>query len=286
MNETGPRLTRTDVVCLYAAFALTIVSCSDSAPLKVTSVSPMADASSDVTTAALQGGTDHFACYEATDRNANAPIPITLDDQFAGTLAAEAMTALEFCNPVAKTVNGSTTPIDEPNAHLTFYELTRNIRAVRRKVVVNNQFGEQTLRVAAPQIVAVPTLKNGVGRANDLDDLSHFTCYEASGKRLNVSVGLQDQFHTAPEAILVHAPQYFCNPAAKTRTGTTTPIARIEDHLVCYKVTPSNAPPAQFSTVTVENQFEGFDLTPPEVFDIGPLHFLCVPSEKVSFTPA
>lgn len=288
MKETGPRFTGPAAVCLYAAFALTIASCSDSAPLQVTSVSPGADVSLAVTPAALtlQGGTDHFACYEATDLNANAPIPISLDDQFAGILSVDAMTALYFCNPVAKTFNGSTIAINEPTAHLTFYELTQKIRATHRKVVINNQFGQQTLQVAAPDIVAVPTLKNGEGTARDLDNLSHFTCYEASGKRLNVSVGLQDQFHTAPEAILVHAPQYFCNPAEKIHNGITTGIARNEDHLVCYKVTPSNAPPAAFTTVTVENQFEGFNLTPPEVFDIGPLHFLCVPSEKLSFTPA
>lgn len=285
MNGTRPRITRLPAV-LCAAFGFLTASCSDSTPLQVTSVTPPDGISASVTPAALEGGTDHFACYEATDRNPNAPQSITLDDQFDGTLSAEAMTALEFCNPVAKTVGTSTTPIDEPNAHLTFYELTQNLRAVRRKVVVSNQFGvEQTLRVAAPRIVAVPTLKNGEGTTNDLGDLSHFTCYEASGKRLNVSAGLQDQFHTGPETILVHAPQYFCNPAEKTHGSTTTAIARDEDHLVCYKVTPSNAPPSEFSTVTVENQFEGFDLTPDEVFEIGPLHFLCVPSEKLSFSP-
>lgn len=233
--------------------------------------------------AQLQGGTDHFACYEATETNPNAPITISLADQFGTLTNVEAMTALEVCNPTTKTVDGVTTPIDEADLHLTFYELTQKRPTTRRRVVVRNQFGLQTLRVAAPRLVAVPTLKNGVGDERDLGDISHFTCYEASGKRVLVEADIDDQFQNPAATILVHAPHYFCNPAAKTRGGVTTPIANNEDHLVCYKVTPSINPPG-VTSATVENQFEGFDVTPPETFQIGPLHFLCVPSEKVSFT--
>lgn len=118
-------------------------------------------------------------------------------------------------------------PIDEPELHLTFYELTHKLRTNRRSVVVENQFGQFTLRVAAPRIVAVPSLKNDEGVPRDLDDLSHFTCYEASGRRLNLKAALEDQFHVgAPDTILVHGPQYFCNPAAKRHAGTRYPRER------------------------------------------------------------
>lgn len=200
-----------------------------------------------------------------------------------GTLTdVQAMTALELCNPVQKTVlvDGEevTTEIEEPEAHLVLYELTQKLPATRRRVVVDNQFGRQTLRVAAPRLVAVPTVKNMVGDLGDVErQLSHFTCYEASGKRILVGAELVDQFHT--ESVLIHAPQFFCNPAEKIRGSADTPIARDEDHLVCYKITPSEAPPESFSTVRVLNQFED------DIFKVGPSHFLCVPSEKVSFTP-
>lgn len=225
----------------------------------------------------LNGGTDHFACYEAIPQNPHPPATISLTDQCGFTLTGvQAFTPLEICNPAAKTVGEVTTPITEEEAHLTFYELTQKLPANPRKVVINNQFGPQTLRVAAPKLIAVPTVKNGVGDLGNVErELSHFTCYEASGKRVLVSADIQDQFQATPDNILVHVPQYLCSPAAKTFEGNTTSIPRDEDHLVCYKVTPSLTPPG-ISTVTIENQFESNTLT------IGPLHFLCAPSEVIS----
>lgn len=227
----------------------------------------------------LNGGTDHFACYEAIPQNPHPPATISLTDECGLTVTgAQAFSPQEICNPVVKTVGGVETPITEEQAHLTFYQLTQKLPANRRRVVVNNQFGPQTLRVAAPRLIAVPTVKNGEGTLGSVeDDLSHFTCYEASGKRILVNAGIQDQFHpNGPETILVHAPQYFCSPAGKTvGTNPPTDIARDEDHLVCYKVTPSLTPPG-VSTATIENQFESNILT------IGPLHFLCAPSEVIS----
>ena len=225
----------------------------------------------------LNGGTDHFACYEAIPQNPHPPVTISLTDACNFTVTGvQAFTPLEICNPAAKTVDGFETPITEEEAHLTFYELTQKLSAKRRKVVVNNQFGPQTLRVAAPKLVAVPTVKNGIGDLGTVErELSHFTCYEASGKTVLVSADIQDQFQTAPDNILVHAPQYFCSPTEKTRGTDVSAIARDEDHLVCYKVTPSLTPTG-VSSVTIENQFESNTLT------IGPLHFLCAPSEVIS----
>jgi hypothetical protein len=225
----------------------------------------------------LNGGTDHFTCYEGIPQNPNPPVTISLTDACGRTLTGvQAATLLEICNPAEKNVNGDVTPITEEEAHLAFYQLTQKLPANRRRVTVNNQFGPQTLRVAAPRLVAVPTVKNGAGTlASVEDDLSHFTCYEASGKTVLVNASVQDQFQTVPDNILVHAPQYFCSPAEKTRGTDTTPTVRDEDHLVCYKVTPSLTP-AGVSSVTIENQFESNTVT------IGPLHFLCVPSEVLS----
>jgi len=242
-------------------------------------------------------GTDHFLCYEATESNPNTPITISLDDQFCAEEDPEgrfclanvsAMTALEFCNPTSKDVFGHPpVDIEEPNAHLTFYELTQKLPAARTKVVVENQFGRQTLRVAAPRLVAVPTLKNGEGDEGDLGDINHFTCYEASGKRVLVEADVEDQFRPdAPLTILVHSPHFLCNPTVKSRGSEESPVPDENDHLVCYKVTPSENPPGTTS-VSVENQFEGFVADEAgDTFQIGPLHFLCAPSHKLGCTPA
>lgn len=225
----------------------------------------------------LNGGTDHFTCYEAIPQNPHSPATISVTDDCNRTLTGvQAFTPLEICNPAAKTVGGVVTPITENQAHLTFYELTQKLPANRRRVTVNNQFGPQTLRVAAPRLIAVPTVKNNGDTLTNVErDLSHFTCYEASGKTVLVNAAIQDQFQTAPDNILVHAPQYFCSPAEKTNGTVVTPTARNEDHLVCYKVTPSLTPPG-VSSVTIDNQFESNTLA------IGPLHFLCVPSEVIA----
>jgi hypothetical protein len=225
----------------------------------------------------LNGGTDHFTCYDVIEQNLHPPATISLTDECGVTLTGvQAFTPLQICNPVAKTVGGVETPITEPDAHLTLYELTQKLPANPRKVVVNNQFGSQTLRVAAPKLIAVPTVKNGIGTLRGVEDeLSHFTCYEAAGKRILVSADILDQFLFASETILVHVPVYFCSPAIKTSETETSQIARNEDHLVLYKVTPS-VTPANISTVTALNQFESNVLT------IGPLHFLAVPSEVIS----
>lgn len=225
----------------------------------------------------LNGGTDHFACYEGIPQNPNPPVTVSLTDACGRTLTdVQASSLLEICNPAEKNVNGDVTPITEEQAHLAFYQLTQKLPANRRRVTVNNQFGRQTLRVAAPRLIAVPTVKNNGDTLTNVErDLSHFTCYEASGKTVLVNAAIRDQFQTAPDNILVHAPQYFCSPAEKTNGTVVTPTARNEDHLVCYKVTPSLTPPG-VSSVTIQNQFESNTVT------IGPLHFLCAPTEVIS----
>jgi hypothetical protein len=259
-------------VALSAAI-LTFVACDNAGPVKVTVPSPRAV----VITANLQGGTDHFTCYEAIEDDAGTSATVSLEDQWQTLTDVGVSNILEFCNPTAKTVGEVTTPIEEPEAHLAFYELTQKLSSIKKRVTVDNQFGVQVLRVAAPKLVAVPTVKNNVGDLGGVErDLSHFTCYEASGKRVLVPANVTDQFQS--KDILVHVPQYFCLPAEKTVGTTVTPIVRDEDHLVCYKVTPSELVESS-PTPSIENQFE------TDVLKIGPLHYLCVPSEKVSVTP-
>lgn len=215
---------------------LTFAACSPDAPVDAVSPTPTLRAAH--LPADLEGGTDHFTCYEAIEDNAGTSVTISLTDQWQTLTNVGVSNILEFCNPTEKTTFNAAgashvTTITEEDAHLAFYELTQKLPSIRKRVTITNQFNngaEQVLRVAAPKLVAVPTVKNNVGNLDDVEEaLSHFTCYEASGKRILENVTLDDQFDGSVEG-LVHGPHYFCLPAAKT-LGTVTPIAADEDHL-------------------------------------------------------
>jgi hypothetical protein len=103
---------------------------------------------------------DHFRCYLVPATTA-LPVTVQLQDQFDAPNLFEninRLTTEHFCNPVEKIVNGVITPIVNPNHHLTMYQINPQ-SVINRTVVVHNQFGTQTLSVAAPEILAVPTGK-------------------------------------------------------------------------------------------------------------------------------
>jgi hypothetical protein len=215
--------------------------------------------------------TDHFKCYNATELTLEQPTLVTLSDQF--DVAADEVqitNAVWFCNPVAKTFGGTTTPITEPANHLTLYPFAIKETAPARRLTISNQFGEQVINVTAPRVLAVPTEKDGVPAVSPI---SHFKCYEAEGPALNAPVTLADQFPGTEVARLL-APRFWCNPAVKTFGGVLTPIDPLEKHLACYKLTPSNQPADDF--VNIENQFDTDD-----ILKIEPSQFVCAPSEKL-----
>jgi hypothetical protein len=224
------------------------------------------------TSLALAQGTDHFKCYVATELTLDQPIPVSLEDQFAVRPDVQILNAVWFCNPVAKTVDGVTTDILEPENHLTLYPFSIKSPEPRRLVTVRNQFGTQELVLTAPRLLAVPTQKAPLGPTHDI---SHFECYEARDASLGQAVSLEDQFHTEDGRVL--SATYFCNPVTKTRDDVVTPPEPDEEHLTCYKVTPSEQPPADF--VDISNQFDTED-----TLMINPSQYLCVPSEKLSVT--
>jgi hypothetical protein len=223
--------------------------------------------------AQLLGGTDHFECYVATESTLESPITASLSDQFGDRTDVQIENAVRFCNPVAKTVEDTTTGITEPENHLTFYTISHKSPEPRRIVTVRNQFGMQVLVLTAPRLLAVPTQKEPLPETSGI---SHFECYEAHAPALRVEVSLQDQFHDTPQDVTVLQPTLFCNPATKTIDDTTTTIEPDEDHLTCYKITPSEQP-ASFEFIDIHNQLDTSD-----TLQIGPSQYLCVPSEKLS----
>jgi hypothetical protein len=215
---------------------------------------------------------DHFKCYKSKVEK----LTISLEDQFEPEtvqLVKSGRKADTFCNPVAKTVAGATTPIFDPSAHLSCYKIKDVTGAdfVQRDVDIDNQFGPQTLKVLKPDTLCVPTQKDPETEPEPAA-LDHFKCYKVRAKPFKpaLSAVLVDQFHTEDVAIV--KPFSLCNPVKKTVAGETIEIGDSEAHLVCYKFTS----PTPFTPVTkgIRNQFGIESFTARKPFT------LCVPSLK------
>lgn len=94
---------------------------------------------------------DHFKCYEAK----GDPLDVTVDlqDQFEAEPGVLVKKPVFFCNPVPKNGEG----ILDPAAHLTCYEISDD--GEKRDVVVEHQFGAQTLEVKKPKLLCLPSNK-------------------------------------------------------------------------------------------------------------------------------
>jgi len=213
---------------------------------------------------------DHFKCYWV-EQGASVNVDVQLEDQF-GSVEATVTDPVWFCNPVEKTHDGEVTEIESPDHHLTVYSLDHEEELQKLVVEVDNQFGEQNLKVQGPVGLAVPTQKEGHDYPEGLD---HFLLYYATGPPLNVVVQLEDQFHLEPEVVVLY-PTYFANPVQKTlEDGDTFLIESPDEHLVFYEI-----PEELFQTdVSVVNQFG------EQTLSLYGSYLLAVPSEKISFGP-
>ncbi len=176
---------------------------------------------------------------------------------------------LEFCAPTSK----DGLPIEAPEEHLTMYGAAQKL-SQHLLVSTEDQFGPRTLEVVGARVLLVPTQKL-VGDLPFPTKLNHYWCYEANGPRVHQRVTLDDQFGT--DRVRVEQPTLFCNPVEKTVGGVTTRIEEREVHLTCYDIkAPQRTESATFG---VFNQFER------DRFTVTSFNLLCVPSEKLSFTP-
>lgn len=212
---------------------------------------------------------DHFRCYPFPQQPGQA-ITVGLSDQFTPNMfhITLAITPTEFCNPVQKTVNGTVTPILDPNHHFVMYTFATPTTGY--EATISNQFGTQKLAMGGPTIMAVPA---GLSPLLPSADLDHYGCYSAQAEtQFNpIQVTLQDAFIT--ETVTVLAPVLFCNPTVKNHNGLTG-IQHPDTHLTCYSTSPSGY---QGGTVNTTDQF--FTATYP----IQPPGLLCLPTLKLSW---
>ena len=108
---------------------------------------------------------DHFKCYEAAGND--VVLTVDLQDQFEEELQVGVSEPKFFCNPVAKRHDGLVTNITDPMAHLTCYRIES--LAGERDVRIVNQFGFQTLRVEASELLCVPSQKIDFEEEQDQD---------------------------------------------------------------------------------------------------------------------
>jgi subtilisin family serine protease len=214
---------------------------------------------------------DHFKCYRAVGKGFRPAPVVVLSDQFHEERAAVRRPDV-LCNPVDKRHGDVHEDIDDASAHLTCYRI-RDVGAgtvapiVSREVIVENQFGSQTLKIKQARTLCVPSSKRMIGQdpgpPPDVPD--HFKCYKAkgTGPRPRPSVVLTDQFGT--DETHIGKPVLFCTPVDKNDEGIQEPGR----HLVCYQIDPRKS---ARRSVVVGNQFgsENLKIRTPRT--------LCVPS--------
>ena len=96
---------------------------------------------------------DHYLCY---DTNLPVSIDVALQDQF-GQFKFHAYQITRLCNPVVKIYKGKTTEIKNPDLHYVCYR--GKTTTATHVVLINNQFGQQQLKVTGPTELCLPSVK-------------------------------------------------------------------------------------------------------------------------------
>jgi hypothetical protein len=191
-----------------------------------------------------------------------APKSVTVQDEF-GTLTETIRFPHRLCAPASKNDEG----IQDPTDHLAGYLTKASAFSKRQRQIVQDQFGALLLDVVRPDVLMVPTGKDGVPQIPPLD---HFQCYKVKRSKGGPkfaprTVSVVDQFESV--TVTLTKPILLCAPASKNNEDPTAP--HHPDHLTCYKTRDGRFPE---STHTIDNQF-GLD-------EVKLIHRreLCVPS--------
>jgi len=224
-------------------------------------------------------GLDHFLLYHVIECP-YVEVVVDLYDQFGYEPEVGVTAPLFFANPVRKTDDGGiVTEIQNPEAHLVFYGIEGGFFETEVQVV--NQFGEQTLDVYAPTLLAVPSEKKSA-KPVETTPLDHFKCYAArdvEGVEGPIAIGevvdLEDQFGAVRAE--VKSAELFGNPVEKLHDGVLTRISNPDHHLTLYWIQCEGEP--QTWQVEVDNQFGTQQLN---VW--GPVK-LAVPTQKEGHDP-
>ena len=99
----------------------------------------------------------HFECYTAQAKPIQAEV--NLKDQFQSYKTAVGPPQF-FCTPVfKKVISGPNMPVPAPADHLMCYQIQG--RGIQQQRVYTNQFIQDTVAVGVPQLLCVPSNKQG-----------------------------------------------------------------------------------------------------------------------------
>ena len=184
---------------------------------------------------ATPAGRDDFTCYKAPAVKGTArPSSSTfaLADEF-GTATVTLGKPQPFCAPTSR----NSRAIADPTANLRCYKIQppKQPKFAGRSVVVENDFGTQTLIVAKPQLLCLPSERTDVPSPLGID---HFECYKAKLAASTPSFGARSvriENWLDAATVTVSKPKLFCNPVSTDGAVVEDPTAR----LVCYKTAPA-----------------------------------------------
>lgn len=215
---------------------------------------------------------DHFKLYEIQPYSTlGSPY---LKGQFDAMERPFALGQLQqFANPVSKNGEG----IKNQNHHLTAYDIAATRPDPPRRVLLENQFGRQQIRIGAVSFLLVPAhkMEPGIDFPKDLD---HYKCYQVLDAPVpDVTVSLEDQFD-AEERVQVWEPRHFGVPCLKMHDGKTYEIINPDDHLTIYRITSKEYSLAR----NVQDQFQKKPIQLAITRSAG----LAVPSRKLEWALA
>lgn len=210
---------------------------------------------------------DHFLLYEVTNEPSSLDITVNLNDQFKEETVV-VYEPIYFANPVQKTLNSEVTEIQNPDNHLVFYTIEGEPFYKMTQTV--DQFGEWTLYLDDPELLALPSQKLAWEQPFD-----HFTFYGGYGSGAEGDLYLEDQFG-ALEATLGDGPSFFGFPTKKEHDGIKTAIYHPDDHFAFYHLDYERTPPVW--QVVVKNQFGDYQ----ELTVTGPT-LLGVPAQREGY---
>jgi len=175
---------------------------------------------------------DYFKIYDVADQMLSDSV--MLQGQFdAEPERAHVLGIDAFGNVASK--NGEA--LFDRRAHLTWYAISDVAPEPMRRVLVENQFGEQTLVIGPLKRMLVPARTYTDPKVGSSPLLDHFKVYRVlDGAPIDKPVTLKDEFRN--EKGMVTAPMFFAVPAVKTHAGASAPINNTEAHLVIYRFTP------------------------------------------------
>ena len=220
---------------------------------------------------------NHYLIYQtAPDIIANQEI--TLKGRFDSKPVKHKVRSLAFFgNPAIKIHDDRTYRMRNRRQHLTWYLLDSGNEPAR-EVLVDNQFGKQTLTLGNPKYLIAPSAKRTRTERFPIPRrLDHYKLYEITkydSELGGVSVELSDQFTDSVKVDVVR-PEFFAVPVEKVHDGNTTPIRHKDRELVFYSFDVLGFEPGVPSGVTGRDQFRQGPL------DIQNRKFLGVPTETL-----